>query len=145
MTVRSSFLEFLVVWSDCDLQEVLITASNAVFYGQVNLYADPKEISEFANVIHGFPTSRDDKREFTFGQECLSGYGTAHVSLTCRDSIGHIWIATTMRSTPIDSSAPVESATVVISAAGSDIDRFEMELRALSGSNDAKALLCGAA
>ena len=143
MTVRSPILEFLVVWSDADLQEILISASNASFAGQVNLYAGPEEISAFANLIHGFPTSPTDKREFSFGQDDLSGYGKAHVSLMCKDSTGHVWVTTTVRCNPIESNAPAESATIVISATVADIDRFEIELRALSGFADTRAILHG--
>jgi hypothetical protein len=145
MMACSSFLEFLVVWSDYDLQEILITASNSSFSGKVNLYAGPTEISAFADLIHGFPVGLDDAREFSFGQDGLSGYGTAHVSLTCKDSTGHIWITTTVRREPIEANAPAESATVTIAATVGDIDRFETALRALSGLAEPKATLQGEA
>ena len=80
------FLEIAVVLEDPDLQEVVISASSGLFSGQVNLYAGQNELKEFAERLRGFPSSRNDRREFTFGQNDLSGYGTASLAFYCKHS-----------------------------------------------------------
>jgi hypothetical protein len=142
MAPVAPFLEIAVVWNDPDFQEVVVSASSGKFWGKVNLYAGPNELKEFAERLNGFPSSRGDKREFTFGQNDLSGYGVASLIFYCRDSTGHVALDVALQSTQAAYSLRGnESAVIVIPAVIGDIDRFAAELRNINNRVGARALL----
>jgi hypothetical protein len=139
------FLEIAVVWNDPDLQEVVVSASSGLFSGKVNLYAGWKELEELAERMHGFPSSRDDRREFTLGQDKLSGYGVARLTLYCTDSTGHVAFEVAMHTNPVNPGERRESATVLIPAVIGDIDQFAAGLRSINNQVGARAVLQSAA
>lgn len=139
------FLQFAIVWNDEDLQEVVISASSGLFSGQVNLYAGWNELKEIAERLRGFPSNRDDKREFTIGQDNLSGYGTASLRLYCVNSRGHVAVEVTLHTNPANSSDGKESAVVIVPAVVGDIDRLAADLRSISNQVGASAVLRSAA
>ena len=139
------FLEIAVIWNDEDLQEVLISASSGIFSGQVNLYAGWNKLEEISERLHGFPSSRDDKREFTLGQSNLSGYGTARLTLYCTNSTGHVAVEVALSTNPANPAEGKESAVVIIAAVVGDIDRFAADLRSISNQIGASAVLRSAA
>ena len=141
MSPVAPFLEIAVVWNDPDMQEVVVSASSGNFSGQANLYAGPNELKEFAERLNGFPSSRDDRREFTFGQNDLSGYGIASLVFYCRDSTGHVAIEVALQSTQAYPLSGNESAVIVIPAVIGDIDRFAAELRNINNRVGARAVL----
>ena len=129
MPTVAPFLDFAVVWNDEDLQEVVVSASSGLFAGQVNLYGGPHELENVAESLQGFPTSPKDRREIHLGQDGLSGYGTAIISLYCTDSTGHLAVEVTMHTFPAGHSKRQESAVVVVPAVVGDLDRFVEQLR----------------
>lgn len=145
MPPTAPFLEFAVVWNDEDLQEVVVTASSGLFSGQVNLYGGPNELEGVAELLQGFPISSTDRREIHLGQDELSGYGTAKLSVYCTDSTGHLAITVTMHTFPASLSKRQESAVVVVPALVGDLDRFVDELRKANNQVGAHAELRGAA
>jgi hypothetical protein len=138
-------LEVAVVWSDPDLQELVVSASSASFSGQVSLYVGWKELEGVSDLLQGFPRSRDDKRVFAFGQDNLSSYGTASFTLYCKDSTGHAAFEVVLSSNPHNPGHRMESAVVIVSAVVGDIDRFAAELRAINNKVGASAVLQSAA
>jgi hypothetical protein len=139
------FLEFEIVWNDEDLQEVVVSASSGVFTGQVNLYAGWNELESIAESFRDFPRSRTDRRKIQLGQEELSGYGTAALTIYCTDSLGHVELEIAMRTNPSDSARGKESAVVVIPTVVGDLDRFAAELRRINNQVGCHAVLRGSA
>lgn len=145
MPPTAPFLEFAVVWNDEDLQEVVVSASSGLFSGQVNLYCGPNELESVAGSLQGFPATPTDRREIHLGQDDLSGYGTAKLSVYCTDSTGHIAVQVTMRTFPASQSKRQESAVVVVPAVVGDLDRFVAQLRRVNNQVGAHAALRSAA
>lgn len=145
MPPTAPFLEFAVVWNDEDLQEVVVSASSGLFTGQVNLYAGWNELESIAESLRDFPLSRTDRREIQLGQDNLSGYGTATLTVYCTDSLGHLGIEIAMRTNPADSAKGKESAVVVVQVVVGDLDRFAADLRRINNEVGAQAVLRSAA
>lgn len=141
MPPTTPFLEFEVVWSDEDLQEVVVSASSGLFSGQVNVYGGPNELESVAESLQGFPASPTDRREIHLGQDDLSGYGTAKLSVYCTDSTGHLAVEVSMRAFPASLSLRQESAVVVVPAVVGDLDRFVEQLRRVNNQVGAHAAL----
>ena len=141
MSPVAPFLEIAVVWNDPDMQEVVVSASSGKFSGKVNLYAGLNELKEVVEQLNGFPRSRDDKREFTLGQNDLPGYGIASLIFYCRDSTGHVALEVALQSTQAYPLRGNESAIIVIPAVVGDIDRFMAELRNINNRVGARAVL----
>ena len=139
------FLEFSVVWSDEDIQEIAVSASSGRFSAQVNVYGDVHELTRVAERLQGFPSSKTDFREVELGQEGLSGYGTVQIKVFCTDSTGHIAFEVSLRSFPAKELAKQESAVVVVPAAVADLDRLVEHLRATNYQEGATAVLRSAA
>ena len=138
-------LEITVVWTDSDLQEVVVSTSSKHFAGRVNLYAAPSELIELAEELRGFPRSADDRREYQLGHANLAGYGTARFVLFCKDSTGHVIVQAELRANPHEPKLGTESSVVQIVAVPSDIDRFEQEIRSISNQVGASSALKSAA
>ena len=141
MSPTAPFLEFSVVWNDEDLQEVVVSASSGLFSGKVNLYGGPHELKAVADLFQGFPASNDDVRDIQLGQDALSGYGTARLSVYCTNSRGHLEIEVAMRTMPASLSKRPESAVVVVPGVVGDLDRFVAELRMANNQVGARATL----
>lgn len=139
------YLQFSIVWNDEDLQEIVISASSGLFSGQVNLYAGWNELKDIAERLRGFPSSQDDKREFTLGQGDLSGYGTASFALYCINSRGHVAVEVAFHTNPASASDGKESAVVIVPAVVGDIDRLAADLRSINNQVGARAVLRSAA
>lgn len=140
MTHRSSYLEIKVVWTDADLQEVVVSASSQAFSGRVNAYAAFGGLIDVADRIRGFPTGPTDQREFEVGQN-LPGYGSAHVALLCRDATGHLIAQATLQTHAQEEPLGAESSVVHIAFVPADLDRFEQALRRIDGHVGARAVL----
>jgi hypothetical protein len=145
MSPLAPFLEITVVWNDEDLQEVVVSASSGLFTGQVNLYAAWDELKTIAESLSGFPSNRTDKREIHLGQDNLSGYGKASLTVCSTDSMGHLAVEVAMHTNPANSAKGRESAVVVIPAVVGDIDRFAADLRRINNQVGATATLRSAA
>jgi hypothetical protein len=62
-----------VLYNDEHLLKLRVSASNGVFAGQADVYADSDALAEMAGTLKGFPNGRDDEREFemgTFDENC---------------------------------------------------------------------------
>jgi len=145
MPLTAPFLEFAVVWNDEDLQEVVVSASSGLFTGQVNLYAGWNELESIAESLRNFALHPTDRREIQLGQEDLSGYGTAIITVYCTDSLGHLAIEVAMSTNPADSAKGKESAVVVVPSVVGDLDRFADELRRINIHVGSQAVLRSAA
>jgi len=141
MNGRSSAIEIAVVWADPDLQEVVVSASSEHFSGQVALYARPDELSQLARCFDGFPVSPTDRREFHLGQAGLSGYGTVHLTVFCKDATGHVIIQANLCARPVEAQATTESCVVQVPAVLADVDRFVRDLCSISNQIGASAVL----
>lgn len=126
-------MKIFVAWCDSDLQEISVTVSSKHFSGEVSLYAGYEELNQLANCIHGFPLHPEDRREFVMGQPNLPGYGTVKIELSCQDPTGHVVVQASLRANHDQFADQFESCVVQVNTVPSDIDRFEAELRVISG------------
>ena len=86
----SNWFKIVVTDPDPDYLGIEIFASSHRFSGATKIYAGLDELSRFAGVIDGFPTSRQDERKYAFGtkDKGVAG-GYCAVRLFCRDGAGH--------------------------------------------------------
>jgi hypothetical protein len=75
------------------------------------------------------------------GQENLSDYGVARLTLFCKDSTGHIVVEAGLRTIPDELGHGAESAVVQVLGVVADVDRFEQELRNLETTRGISAVL----
>ncbi|MBW8876923.1 MAG: hypothetical protein JF614_18315 [Acidobacteria bacterium] len=118
-----------VVWFDQDMLELRLTASSAGFAGQANFYAALDEPAAFAAQLSGFPRSREDVREYEFGNTNLQGYGGANIRIACKDGSGHLVVQATIYMNAAGQPAVAESATVQLETVPASIDSFVEELQ----------------
>ena len=129
MNMNPPALKIEVVWFDADLMELRLSAWNANFAGRANFYASFDEPASFAKHIEGFPTHRDDVREYQFGSANVPGWGGATVKLSCRDGSGHLLLRVTVHTNPDEAGEVAESATVHLHIVPAAIDEFVHGLR----------------
>ena len=125
-------LQLSLVWADDDLHEFVVYASSEYFSGATSVYVAPGDMSKLASRLSGFPSSREDQREFVLGQTDLAGYGEVQGLLYCRDSTGHVGLHIAMRCGASKSGDRPESCAVLLHVVPSDLDRFVEELLALA-------------
>jgi hypothetical protein len=63
----ANFLKMIVTDPDSDYLGIEIFASSPRFCGATKIYAELDQLTQFAEVIAGFPTSGKDKRRYVFG------------------------------------------------------------------------------
>jgi hypothetical protein len=124
-----SGIEISVICADQDLLELRVQASNEVFRGQAEVYADSETLKEFANQLRGFPASNKDCREFELGTlDVTSAGGGAGFRFYCVDSVGHAMAEVRLRADSRLSGGTSDVATIHISVEAGAIDSFIGEL-----------------
>src|SRR5687767_14654306 len=90
-----------VIYTDEHLIELRISASNGVFAGQADVYADSGAPAEFAVALRGFPKTQGDVREFELGSfDAAYAGGGAAFRFYCLDSVGHAAAEVRLRTDP---------------------------------------------
>ncbi len=134
-------LQLSLAWSDPDIQEIAVYVASEHFSGATSLYVAPGELTRLADLLSGFPSTRDDQRTFELGQAELSGYGTVHGALYCLDGTGHLGLHIEVFHAPADPRDKPEYCAVVLGVLVSDLDRFVEELRSLDKQSSQVATL----
>src|SRR3712207_6482776 len=94
-------IHIAVIYTDEHLIELRVKASNGVFAGQAEVYADSEVLAEFAAVLRGFPASQNDSREFEIGSfDAAYAGGGAGFRFFCVDSVGHASAEVKLRGDP---------------------------------------------
>jgi hypothetical protein len=86
----TSKLQIRKVWSDQDVCELEVIASDGQFAGTTRVYADRDEPRGLANALDGFPRDSADCREYVLGAfgPNSAGGGIA-IRFFCADLAGH--------------------------------------------------------
>lgn len=124
-------LRLSLAWSDPDIQEIAVYAASEHFSGATSLYVAPGELTRLADLLSGFPSTRDDQRTFELGHTELSGYGTVHGVLYCLDGTGHIGLHVEVFHPSADPRDKPQSCAILFGVLVSDLDRFVDALRCL--------------
>jgi hypothetical protein len=118
-----------IVDVDEHLLKMRVQASNGIFSGQADLYADSEEIGEFANALRGFPDRNRRSCEFQLGN-VDPGYagGSVCFRFRCVDSSGHVLAGVRLRTEPLPDNDECETAGFFIAVEPAAIDSFVGEL-----------------
>ncbi len=111
--------------------ELRLSASSENFCGCANFYAGFSELSDFAELLAGFPTSAVDRRTVEFGAKDSPGLGGANIKFFCRDSSGHLVVEVAVLATPSGTQDLGQSAVVQIDTVPAEIDSFIEQLRGM--------------
>jgi hypothetical protein len=135
-----------VIYTDEHLIELRVNASNGVFAGQADVYADSEAPSELAAVLRGFPKSQDDVREFELGSfDAAYAGGGAGCRFYCLDSVGHAATEVRLRTDPNVESGVSDLAVFHISVEAAAVDSFVTELERMAAAVGQAAILGAAA
>lgn len=137
-------IKLSVVWFDEveDQLQVLFRCSNGYFAGQAEIYVSSERLSDFGNVIRGFPSSPADSREFevgTFNPEYADG--GARMRFFCEDSAGHAVVEVKLRGGASQGMGEVESVALRIPIQAAAVDDFINQLQGLEKEIGAAASL----
>src|ERR1700677_4932691 len=82
-------LQLKYLWSDVDVIELRVIASNGIFSGGADLYAATGGLAEAASTLQGFPANTSDVRELQFGAfGSESAGGGANLRFSCKGGAG---------------------------------------------------------
>lgn len=139
-------VQLSIVYTDEHLIGLRVTASNGVFAGQADLYADSGAILELAGILRGFPASQSDVREFELGSfdAALAGGGAAF-RFYCADSVGHAGVEVRLRSDPQAGGGASDVVMLRVTVEAAAIDSFVERLEQMPAAVGEGALLEAAA
>lgn len=127
-------LQISVVYTDEDLVELRVTASNGVFAGQVDVYADFDALTELAEVLRDFPGGRSDERAFEVGSlDSAYAGGGAGFRFYCLDSVGHAAAEVRLRSDPEAGGGVSDTVVLHVPVEAAAIDAFVVQLAGVEG------------
>jgi hypothetical protein len=118
-------LNIKYLYHDDDILEIQVSAFDGQFAGVTALYVARDELRQSADSMQGFPTSRADEREVTwgaFGPEIAGG--AARLKINCIDSALHVRV-----SIQIEDADAMQSAVVIAVLEPAAIDNFIPQLR----------------
>jgi len=133
-------LRIKVVDPDHDYLGIDIQAANNRFAGTARIYAGLSELSEFADLIRGFPANIYDERTYEFGSPdpSIAG-GYCQLRFQCVDHAGHVVIAIVVEGE--DHWYPPGNAELSFGVEAAEIDRFVGRLREVEQQRSGEALL----
>jgi len=139
-------VQISVIYTDEHLIELQVVASNGVFVGQSDVYADAKALVEFAGVLRGFPESRGDTREFELGSfDTEYAGGGAGFRFFFLDSVGHASAEVRLRSDPKVNGGVSDTVLLHIPVEAAAIDSFVVQLNRMAAEVGQSAFLGAAA
>ena len=126
-------VQISIVYTDEHLIELRIVASNGVFAGQADVYADAESLVEFAGVLRGFPESHKDTCAFELGSfdEAFAG-GGAGFRFFCSNSVGHASAEVRLRSGPKVNGGVSDTVLLHMPVEASAIDSFVAQLERMA-------------
>ena len=106
-----------------------VWASNGMFVGETEVFANPSKLSRFVSALRGFPVNGSDRRDCELGTfvEALGGGGAAF-RFSCMDSIGHALVEVRLRTDPRLGFGASDLATIHISIEAALVDAFVGQL-----------------
>jgi hypothetical protein len=124
----TSYLRIVVTDPDPDFLGIEIFASSARFSGATRVYAGLDQLTEFAEVIAGFPTSPEDRRRYLFGTKD-KGFAGGYCALRffCRERAGHAAVDIEFEDDSVFCSEASGKFTITVLPA--DIEKFASKLR----------------
>ena len=141
-----SGVQISVIYSDEHLIELRVSASNGLFAGQADVYANSEAPAQFAVALRGFPKGASDIREFELGSREV-GYagGGAGFRFYCLDSVGHAAAEVRLRSDTNAKGGMNDVAVFHIAVAPAALDTFVIQLEQMGAAVGQAALLEAAA
>lgn len=124
MNKMKSGIEIAVVYTDVDLMELQIRASNVAFAGQVNTYVNHDDTGRFSEKLKGFPVSLGDVRRIELGANAMFVFSMI-------DEVGHSMVAVDIASDTTGPNGFSGKASFNILVNPAEIDRFVEELAKL--------------
>src|SRR5688572_33315533 len=135
-------VQVLVINTDEHLMELRVRASNGVFAGQADVYADSEAPAQFAVSLRGFPTGEGDIREFELGSRDVAyAGGGAGFRFYCLDSVGHAAAEVRLRSDTNAEDGMNDVAVFHISVDVAAVDTFVIQLEQMGAMVGQTALL----
>lgn len=126
------------VWSDADMLEYWVSASNESFSGITRFYVALDEANKLAECISGFPSSSSDVREYQLGNPDGTSLGGVFLRFMSDDS-GHITIEARLWSDP-ECHVP-QRLLLFLQSLPADIDSLIADLRNMGTTLGAQAFL----
>jgi hypothetical protein len=131
-----------IIYTDEHLIELRVVASNGLFAGQADVYADSEAPAEFAGVLRGFPSSHGDTREFELGSfDTEFAGGGAGFRFFCLDSVGHASAEVRLRGDPKVKGGMSDTVLLHIPVEAAAIDSFVAQLTRMAAVVGQVALL----
>jgi hypothetical protein len=129
-------------WIDEYVFEVGCRCSNGIFSGEAEFHLGANELSEFANLLRGFPSIPNDKRRVALGTigEWTWGGGIA-MEFYCLDSTGHCAVKIELENRTYRRRTEVNFVALHVPVEPGAIDSFLSELAGLKSSQGAVAHL----
>ena len=135
-----------VIYTDEHLIELRVKASNGVFAGQADVYADSDVLVELAEALRGFPDGRSDSREFEIGSfDAAHAGGGAGFRFYCLDSVGHAAAEVRLRSDREVGGGVSDTVVLHMPVEAASVDSFVVQLAGAAAEVGQSALLEGAA
>ena len=136
----TNFLKIVVTDPDPDYLGIEIFASIARFSGATRIYAGLDQLTEFAELIAGFPMSPEDQRRYIFGtkDKGVAG-GFCMMRFFCLDGAGHAAVDVEFEDDDVFYSEA--SARFTIPVLPADIDEFVRKLRLVQEAQSGEARL----
>jgi hypothetical protein len=123
--VMKNAVEISVVCPD----HLRVWASNGVFVGQTEVFANSSTLSTVVSALRGFPANASDRRACELGtfDEAFGGGGAAF-RFSCMDSIGHALVEVRLRTDPQLGVGASDLATIHIPIEAAAMDAFVGQL-----------------
>jgi hypothetical protein len=133
-------LTITIVDPDHDCTGIEVQASDERFAGSTLVYAGFHELTEFAELLVGFPKDHSDEKIYEFGSRrpgIANGY--CGVQFCCRDRACHVALHIELEEE--DGWWSRSSAQMTLQVEAAEIDRFIEALRALDRERSGTAVL----
>lgn len=140
--MSTSSLKLTIVWFDEHMLELELQVKGERITGRTNFYTELDAPSILAAKLVDFPKTPTDVRTHEFGTTDLPGYGTAAITLSNRDSSGHLLARVDICWTPDSPRDLIQSATTRVFCSPAEIDSFVSQLRAMTLEVGQSASLC---
>lgn len=126
------------VWSDADMLEYWVSASNESFSGITRFYVALDEANKLADCLSGFPSSSSDVREYQLGNPDGTSLGGVFLRFMS-DGTGHITVETRLWSDP--EARASQRVLLFLRSLPADVDSLIADLQNMGTTIGAQAFL----
>jgi hypothetical protein len=130
-----------IAWSDAEVVEVEVCASNGAFAGRTRLYVSIGELAGAATLLEGFPAQPDDRRMLilgAFGPEYAGG--AVSLAFALADDAKHARVQVVIEADG-EVGGITETVTLALPFEAASLQRFVSELRRLEEEKSGGAFL----